>query len=75
MNVVYQLTSYGRVIQSFSSLEQAKEAAEKLLETDRYEPDDFYWQDYPGYRSICYSNLYIDTPENDVYQIEVVKVE
>lgn len=70
---IFKLSSYGRLLGQFSTLEKAKEAAQSKLTQDGYEGDDYEWHD-TEYRSVCYSNWYIDQPENDVYTIEQADV-
>ncbi len=71
---VFVLQSYGTQIDIFSTLESAKNVAQAILAKDGYEDDDYHWHDSERH-STCYSELYIDQPENDVYSIEVKEVQ
>lgn len=74
---VYALQRPGRRnLGIYSSIESAKNAARNVLMARGYSEvdDDYYWEG--GNNDLtCYSNKYIDQPENDLYKITAVEVD
>lgn len=75
--IVYALQRPGRRnLGIYSSIEAAKSAARDVLMARGYSEadDDYYWDGSDDYLT-CYSNKYIDQPENDLYKIAAVEVD
>lgn len=58
----------------FSTLDKAKEAVGHLLVGQGYEPDDYHWDNNQDYVT-CYSDLYRDQPENDLFKVVAVELD